>query len=564
MPIANAEEVEQVFDAISYCKGGSVVRMVHAVVGKDKFVQGLRAYMEEFKYGNATTGDLWKAWEVASGKPVTDMMGQWTTQMGFPLLEVVEAAAAGGGVTLKLKQSWFLADGSAPAAGEEKLWMIPVFAAASGGAAGAEASLGSPDFMFAAQSEAQMTLPGDGAWVKLNFGQHVPLRVKYPDSMISPLCAAITAKAFPAADRIGLLSDQAALSRAGRLDPAKYLELLAAYQNEDDATVWSQLLEQLLSLHRLLQGSTELQAAFDSVARALLLPKLAELGWTPRAADAHLERKLRGELISALPAFGSSDAEVMAEARRRFDAFVADSSGDALPSEYQQAVYKLVLSAGGEAEFEQLLTLFDTLPLNDQKKAALAALGAAPTDALRVRALEFALSEAVKTQDRPHPTPPPHAPTPRPHPAHATRMPHHAMPRHMGCGARATRDLCTPSTPRPSPRTRLPGLLLRLDWDARRLGRGDAVHMGLLPAKPAAVHRQVRPRRRLAHGRRHRGRVRRLRHRGQGGGGQGLLRGQPDAAQRAHDRAEDREHRHECQVPQRFHRLGRAPVAQEL
>ena len=49
--------------------------------------------------------------------------------------------------------------------------------------------------------------------MKLNLGQHVPLRVKYPDAMISPLCAAIAAKAFPAADRIGLLSDQAALSQ---------------------------------------------------------------------------------------------------------------------------------------------------------------------------------------------------------------------------------------------------------------------------------------------------------------------------------------------------------------
>ena len=33
MPIGRAEEVEEVFDAISYCKGASVVRMVHAVVG---------------------------------------------------------------------------------------------------------------------------------------------------------------------------------------------------------------------------------------------------------------------------------------------------------------------------------------------------------------------------------------------------------------------------------------------------------------------------------------------------------------------------------------------------
>ena len=69
VPIANAEEVEQVFDAISYCKGGSVVRMVHAVVGKDNFVQGLRAYMNEFKYGNATTGDLWKASPYPNPKP---------------------------------------------------------------------------------------------------------------------------------------------------------------------------------------------------------------------------------------------------------------------------------------------------------------------------------------------------------------------------------------------------------------------------------------------------------------------------------------------------------------
>jgi aminopeptidase N len=51
VPIAHAEEVEQVFDAISYCKGGSVVRMVHAVLGERDFTAGLRAYMTQFAYG---------------------------------------------------------------------------------------------------------------------------------------------------------------------------------------------------------------------------------------------------------------------------------------------------------------------------------------------------------------------------------------------------------------------------------------------------------------------------------------------------------------------------------
>ena len=42
MPIAHAEEVEQVFDAISYCKGACVVKMLNAVLGMDMFKKGLQ------------------------------------------------------------------------------------------------------------------------------------------------------------------------------------------------------------------------------------------------------------------------------------------------------------------------------------------------------------------------------------------------------------------------------------------------------------------------------------------------------------------------------------------
>ena len=45
VPIGDAKEVDQVFDAISYCKGGCVIRLVHAIIGDAAFKQGLRAYM---------------------------------------------------------------------------------------------------------------------------------------------------------------------------------------------------------------------------------------------------------------------------------------------------------------------------------------------------------------------------------------------------------------------------------------------------------------------------------------------------------------------------------------
>ena len=398
------------FDAISYCKGGAVIRMVHAVVGEAAFKTGLRSYMETFKYGNATTDDLWAAWEASSGQPVKSLMGLWTKQMGFPLLELVslEGAKPDGSVTLQLKQRWFVADGSAVAPSEAKTWSVPLFAqtSASGGV------VSDMEIMTSASHALSLPAapPGGGGggpvtWVKLNAGQHVPLRVKYPDSMMPALCAAVRQKHFSATDRIGLLSDHSALCRAGELDPVRYLELLAAYVDEDDATVLGMLLERLLGLQSLFKNAPELASAYCAFAYSLVSPQIAKLGWDPSPADGHLTRKLRGEVVAALPALCATDPAVVAEARRRYEAYVNDpdpakakSKAD-LPSEIAAPVLKIVQANGGATEFDALQSLFRSLELNDDKKQALLALGYAPTDELRVKGLEFAVSGEVKTQD---------------------------------------------------------------------------------------------------------------------------------------------------------------------
>jgi len=75
VPIMHAEEVEEVFDAISYAKGCSVIKMLFAVLGKEKFQRGLQIYMERHQFGNTETFHLWRAWEEASGKPIAQIMG---------------------------------------------------------------------------------------------------------------------------------------------------------------------------------------------------------------------------------------------------------------------------------------------------------------------------------------------------------------------------------------------------------------------------------------------------------------------------------------------------------
>ena len=53
------------------------------------FRKGLNQYLNKFAYKNAFTEDLWDSLALASGKPVREVMSTWTSQMGFPVLQVI-------------------------------------------------------------------------------------------------------------------------------------------------------------------------------------------------------------------------------------------------------------------------------------------------------------------------------------------------------------------------------------------------------------------------------------------------------------------------------------------
>jgi hypothetical protein len=48
-------EINEIFDAISYCKGASVIRMIATHLGEESFRKGLNIYLNRHKYKNAVT-----------------------------------------------------------------------------------------------------------------------------------------------------------------------------------------------------------------------------------------------------------------------------------------------------------------------------------------------------------------------------------------------------------------------------------------------------------------------------------------------------------------------------
>uniref|UniRef100_A0AAQ4PZJ6 Aminopeptidase n=1 Tax=Gasterosteus aculeatus aculeatus TaxID=481459 RepID=A0AAQ4PZJ6_GASAC len=63
--IQKPAQISELFDAISYSKGASVLRMLSDFLTEDVFREGLMTYLDTFAYGNAVYTDLWNQLQMA-------------------------------------------------------------------------------------------------------------------------------------------------------------------------------------------------------------------------------------------------------------------------------------------------------------------------------------------------------------------------------------------------------------------------------------------------------------------------------------------------------------------
>jgi aminopeptidase N len=80
------DSVFEVFDNITYDKGGAVLTMLEQWIGPQAFQRGLASYMAERAYKPATAGDLWFHMARSTGLPVAEVAASWTNQPGLPLI----------------------------------------------------------------------------------------------------------------------------------------------------------------------------------------------------------------------------------------------------------------------------------------------------------------------------------------------------------------------------------------------------------------------------------------------------------------------------------------------
>lgn len=390
VPVGHPSEVDEIFDAISYSKGASVIRMLHDYIGDADFRKGMHEYLTKFQYKNAFTEDLWASLGTASGKPVNKVMTTWTKQMGFPMLTVEVIERKEDSLSLSISQSKFSADGVDEPKGAESHWLVPIaFATAA-------APDTSRDKTLMETKSCQVSLAGVDAsqWVKLNPGTVGVYRTRYSNDLLALLKKGIAEGQLPPRDRLGLQNDLFAFSKAGKSSVVEYLKVLQVFKDEEDFTVWTDICASMGTLSTLI-SHTDFQDSFDAFGRDLFSTVYGLVGWDPQEGEGYLTAMLRALVLGRVGSYGLRAA--VAEAQKRFAQHVDGTK--IIPADLRGAVYCTVLKNGDEDTFDKMLTLFRAADLHEERVRILRVLGSVKQPELIKRVLEFSLSDEVRSQD---------------------------------------------------------------------------------------------------------------------------------------------------------------------
>ena len=297
-------EIRELFDAISYSKGGSVLRMLEDFLGAEVFQKGLHDYLKAHEYGNARTEHLWSALADASSKPVTAIMNSWVKQTGYPVLDV-SINRVGTEPVLELRQQRFLYDHLLDEQPDATIWQVPVSIASAG-------NVGTSLLME--DSSASVSLSATQGWVKVNAGQTGFFRANYSVDEWTRLRDEIAGQGISSVDRLGLQNDAYALMRSGRLPATVFLSLAGAYTGETDAPVWGDLAANLKGLEGLLIDAPFIES-YRSFGRSLFKRVADSTGWDAKPGEQHLDALLRSTALGQHGGYGG--AGTIAEAKRR-------------------------------------------------------------------------------------------------------------------------------------------------------------------------------------------------------------------------------------------------------
>uniref|UniRef100_A0A8C2BY48 Aminopeptidase n=1 Tax=Cyprinus carpio TaxID=7962 RepID=A0A8C2BY48_CYPCA len=253
--VSTPEQVEEMFDSVSYEKGASILLMLNATLTDGEFQKGVTQYLQKYKLSNTESENLWNSLSQVSKQnlSVSEMMNTWTVHKGFPLVTVKRS-----GTQVTLTQEHFLLNAE-NSTDDSSLWHIPLTYVSDKCSV-----LSSCKQVFHLKEKtATLKLPDQVKWLKFNVRSDGFYIVHYDEEGWKDLIGALKEdmNVLSCKDRAALINNIFALSRSGKVSFRQVLNLMDYIRNENETAPVTEALFQLGQIYRLLDKRSELDLA---------------------------------------------------------------------------------------------------------------------------------------------------------------------------------------------------------------------------------------------------------------------------------------------------------------
>jgi aminopeptidase N len=247
------DDINALFDDITYEKSGSIIRMVNRFAGDEAFIGGLKKYFDDNKYGSVNHDQLFSYWEQAISESAdaemppdggfAEAMNSWVLQMGYPTVTMTRSKEDASKVIVT--QERFLldpnADPSQPTSMFQYRWTIPLWW---------RTVYDSPTLTWIPRNqdvEIPVTLVGGDDYFIGNYEAYGFYRVNYERENWMNIIKALDEnyEAIEVKTRAQLIDDALNLARAGKLSYDIALSTTKFLRNDLSYVPWESALDAL-------------------------------------------------------------------------------------------------------------------------------------------------------------------------------------------------------------------------------------------------------------------------------------------------------------------------------
>jgi len=411
IPVKHPDEINEIFDRISYGKGASIIRMMDKFLTTATFRQGLTNYLNDKKFDAAEQDDLWhhltvqghKDGTLAKDMDVKTVMDTWTLQKGFPVITINRNYQD---KTATVSQQKFVLGGSyMKKGGEDKKysWWIPLTFTTPGNTF--DNTYSEHWVREGEDSKDMQGMPDKDTPVIFNIQQTGYYRVNYDKQNWNMLAKQLMKDhtSIHVINRAQIIDDALNLAKSGLLDYETALSVTGYLSKEVEYIPWASALNGLKYLNKMLKTS-EAYGDFKRYMLNLVDPIYTKLGFSARPDDSHLDIKLRKKAISWACSMGNKDC--LTKAKETFGDWMGMVEPDSelanpVDVNLKYQTYCNAIDEGGEEEWNFAWERYQNSYVASEKATILSSLACTKEVWLLNRYLNMSINSdsGVRKQD---------------------------------------------------------------------------------------------------------------------------------------------------------------------